>query len=69
MIRHDAMPGSAVSLERLPSQPDERHEVIVDLFGRHIFWLRSLSTETTRKLAECPRWTAQARSDVPQAVW
>lgn len=36
----------------LPSDPRERHEVLVDLFGRYLFWLRNWTVSATRELAE-----------------
>ena len=38
-------------LAELPSDPKERHEVLVDIFGRYLFWLRSWSNTSTQRLA------------------
>jgi hypothetical protein len=36
----------------LPTDPKERHEILVDLFGHYVLWLRNRSLRTTRQLAE-----------------
>jgi len=41
-----------VSFEELPSDPKERHEVLVDLFGQYFFWVRGQSMSRIRQLVE-----------------
>jgi hypothetical protein len=41
-----------IDFANLPSDPRERHELLVDLFGRYIFWLRNWTVNATRELAE-----------------
>jgi hypothetical protein len=41
-----------IDFANLPSDPRERHEVLVDLFGRYMFWLRNWTVSATRELAE-----------------
>lgn len=36
----------------LPSDPAERHEALVDIFGRYMMWMRDWSVDTTRDLGE-----------------
>jgi hypothetical protein len=36
----------------LPSQPIERHEAFVDLFGQFLFWLRNWAIDASRKFVE-----------------
>ena len=45
-------PKSEISFSDLPSDPQERHEVLVELFGRHLFWLRNWTLSATRELTE-----------------
>jgi hypothetical protein len=44
----------------LPSDASERHEVLVDLFGRYLFWLRNWTVGATRDLAK----SEEARSAI-----
>ena len=46
------MPGPDQNLESLPNEPQERHEALVDLFGRYIIWMRNWNNESTRRLVE-----------------
>jgi hypothetical protein len=41
-----------VSFDDLPSDPKERHEVLVDLFGKYAFWVRGQAVSRTRQLVE-----------------
>jgi hypothetical protein len=36
----------------LPADPKQRHEVLVDVFGQCIFWLRNLAIDELRELVE-----------------
>ncbi|MBI1321660.1 hypothetical protein GC170_00515 [bacterium] len=41
-----------IDFETLPPDPAERHEELVDVFGRYLFWLRNWSVSATQELAE-----------------
>jgi hypothetical protein len=43
---------SNVSFENLPATPKERHEVLVDLFGQYLFWVRNQTVERMTALVE-----------------
>jgi len=43
-------PGTEFNLAELPTDPRERHEVLVDLFGQFVMWMRSWTAESTRNL-------------------
>lgn len=45
-------PTIEINFAELPKDPKERHEVLVDVFGRYLFWLRNWSVDATRQLAE-----------------
>ena len=45
-------PTIEVNFVDLPTDPKERHEMLVDVFGRYLFWLRNWSVDATRQLAE-----------------
>lgn len=51
MIDHRP-PQFDIDFENLPSDPEERHEVLVDLFGRYLFWLRNWSVSETQELTD-----------------
>src|SRR5215471_9746078 len=36
----------------LPTNPKERHEVLVDLFGQFVFWLRNWALDASQKLID-----------------
>jgi hypothetical protein len=48
------VPGAELNVEQLPKQAGERHEILVDLFGRYIMWLRNWNNESTRRMVESP---------------
>jgi len=48
------VPGGELDLGQLPKQSGERHEALVDLFGRYIMWMRNWNNESTRRLVESP---------------
>jgi hypothetical protein len=50
-------PGVNLSLDSLPKQPQDRHEVLVDLFGRYVMWMRNWNNQSTKRLIE----SAEAR--------
>lgn len=41
----------------LPSEPRQRHELLVDVFGQYLMWLRNWTVEASHELAE----SAEAR--------
>jgi hypothetical protein len=41
-----------VSFEELPNDPKERHEVLVDLFGQCLFWVRAQTLSVIRQLVD-----------------
>lgn len=41
-----------IDFATLPSDPRERHEVLVDLFGRYVLWLRNWTVRATGELTE-----------------
>jgi len=45
-------PTIEINFAELPNDPKERHELLVDLFGRYLFWLRNWTVDATRQLAE-----------------
>jgi hypothetical protein len=48
------VPGADDSVDSLPDDPQERHEALVDLFGRYMMWVRKWNKESTRLLVENP---------------
>lgn len=50
MLRHH--PEIEISYDELPSDPVERHEALVDIFGQYVNWIRDWSVGTTRGLGE-----------------
>ncbi|MFO0949528.1 MAG: hypothetical protein U1D30_27040 [Planctomycetota bacterium] len=48
-MRH---PKFSVSFEELPSDPKERHEALVDLFGEYVLWVREQAISRIRRLVE-----------------
>lgn len=55
-------PEIETALTELPSDPAERHEALVDIFGRYMMWMREWAIETTRDLGE----SEESRSKIPQ---
>ncbi len=51
-MRDRRPPNLKIDFADLPSDAEERHELLVDLFGRYIFWLRKWTVSATRELAE-----------------
>lgn len=49
-----------ISFEKLPTDPGERHEVLVDLFGQYLFWVHGQTISRTRRLVE----SEQERSEL-----
>ncbi len=45
-------PKLSVSFDELPSDPKQRHEVLVDAFGEYLFWVRHETLSRTRQLVE-----------------
>ncbi len=45
-------PGRELSLSQFATNAHERHEELVDLFGRYVMWLRNRTVEAVRALAE-----------------
>ena len=45
-------PAFDISFGDLPSDPKERHEILVDLFGRYLMWLRQWTVNATREMSE-----------------
>ena len=48
------VPGADQNLDSLPKEPKERHEALVDLFGRYVMWMRNWNDESTKRFAEQP---------------
>ena len=48
------LPGRDVPFDSLPEVESERHEALVDLFGRYLMWLRRSNVASTRRLVEDP---------------
>jgi hypothetical protein len=47
-------PGAELGLANLSTEPKQRHEELVDLFGQYVFWIRNWTIESTRQLVESP---------------
>jgi hypothetical protein len=45
-------PKFQVSFEELPEDPKKRHEILVDLFGQYLFWVREETLSRIRTLVE-----------------
>jgi hypothetical protein len=43
-------PGAGDNFTTLPQESEDRHEVLVDLFGRYIMWLRDWTNDSTKSL-------------------
>ena len=41
-----------VFLDQLPTDPKERHEVLVEVFGKYVFWMRNFVLSDKCKLVE-----------------
>lgn len=50
-------PAIKITLEQLPLNPAERHEVLVDIFGSHLLWAMKEALKNSRTLVE----SAEAR--------
>ena len=48
------VPGADQGFDSLPKQSSERHEALVDLFGRYVMWMRNWTNESTRRFVEQP---------------
>src|SRR5688572_24812807 len=46
---------SEASLESLPSDPKERHEAFIEIFGRQLFSLRNEVLQNTRAIVKAPQ--------------
>jgi hypothetical protein len=46
---------SEASLENLPSDPKERHEAFIEIFGRQLFSLRNEVLQNTRAIVKAPQ--------------
>ncbi|HVC97214.1 MAG TPA: hypothetical protein VND64_26275 [Pirellulales bacterium] len=53
-------PKLSISYDTLPSNPKERHEVLVDAFGEYLFWVRRQTLSRIRALSE----SAEAREEL-----
>lgn len=53
-------PQTGIRFTDLPGDPAERHEVLVDLFGETLCWLRNWAISATKELAE----SAEAREQL-----
>ena len=58
-------PKFEVSFEDLPSDPEKRHEVLVDLFGEYMFWVREQAATRMRSLIE----SDEERSELGTLFW
>lgn len=45
-------PTIETNFSELPSDSKERHEMLVDVFGRYLFWLRNWTVDATRQLSQ-----------------
>jgi hypothetical protein len=59
MTRHEP-PGRELDLAGLPTDSRERHEVLLDLFGQYLMWIRNRTLKGTKKAAE----SEQFRNDL-----
>ena len=47
-------PGANLSFADFVTEPKERHEELVDLFGQFVFWMTNWTNESARRLVESP---------------
>jgi hypothetical protein len=52
MTMNQRPPKIDINFADLPSDSRQRHEVLVDVFGRYIMWLRDWTTDASRELVE-----------------
>ncbi len=45
-------PTIEINFAELPNDPKQRHEMLVDVFGHNLLWLRNWSVDATRQLGE-----------------
>ncbi len=45
-------PGAGYNLATIPTDPKERHEELVELFGQYVMWLRNWTLSSTRSLVD-----------------
>ncbi len=43
-----------IELDQLPQDPRLRHELLVDVLGQYLLWLRNRSVDSSRKVIETP---------------
>lgn len=55
-------PQTGLRFGDLPTNPKERHEALLDVFGQHLFWLRDQAVCATRELGESESMRQQLAS-------
>lgn len=51
-MNNRALPGADLSFSELPTDTGQRHEELVDLFGRYVMWIRNRAIDSARDLVE-----------------